>query len=357
MKRRIVPFWFPNLGCPTRCTFCDQFAARGEAISLPNPEQLRTAIEAAAREEAPCSLEAAYYGGTFTALPAEMQERLLEPASTLLKQGVLAGIRVSTHPSFTSSEAMARLGRFGVTTVELGIQSFVDSVLAHNGRDYHGERALQACRSVQSAGLALIVQLMPFLPEASEEDDLDAARLVAELVPDGVRLFPTVALAGTRLAEWWREGLWKPPSLEATTARVARMLRIIAPARVSVLRIGLQASRSLDKAVLAGPYHPALGELCRSALLADVVHFAMAEVHRSETTRPHLIVESPLASLLTGHDHFGLGMLNKWRPADSYTWTIGPNTAPPARQAHSSFWRSEVFLVSLHGNVVRVSRT
>lgn len=357
MKHRIVPFWFPNLGCPSRCTYCDQNATRGEAIAMPTPEQIKVAIEDAAREAGSRSLEAAYYGGTFTALPAGLQQELLEPVSALLKQGVLAGIRVSTHPSFTSAETMALLVEASVTTVELGIQSFSDRVLEHNGRDYDRAQALRACQLVRGAGLDLVVQLMPFLPQALEEDDLAAARLVAELAPEGVRLFPTVALAGTRLADWWRAGLWQPPSIEATTERVARMLRLIAPSRVPVLRIGLQTSLGLDRAVLAGPYHPALGELCRAALLADVVDSAMAELRLGKAQQPELVVETALASLLTGHDRFGLKLLNKRRAADSYAWKIGPANTPFGKSECPPFWRSEVLSVFLHGNIVRAERT
>ncbi len=356
MKPRILPFWFPNHGCPTRCTFCDQSAAQGEAIATPTPEQIATTIHEAARVESDRPLVAAYYGGTFTALPEKRQLELLEPASTLLRQGVLSGIRVSTHPSYTSTQTMARLHSLGVGTVELGVQSFSTEVLTRNHRNYDRTEALEACRTVLDAGLDLVVQLMPFLPGATEADDMEAARLVAELKPSGVRLFPTVALAGTQLESWWREGAWEPPTVEETAVRVARMLRIIVAAEVPVLRIGLQSSRSLDRAVLAGPYHPALGELCRSALLADVLSLALEEMKREGTTCPQLVVEQALASLLTGHEQFGLARLSESPWARDFTWELGEALSTVSSPTMRSFWRSEIFCVSLDGNVAYVTR-
>lgn len=356
MKQRIVPFWFPNLGCPTRCSYCDQSAACGEAIAMPTPDQIAATIRDAAREEAKGQLEVAFYGGTFTGLPTELQETLLEPASALLRQGLLAGIRVSTHPRFTTAETVGLLCRHGVTTVELGVQSFSAPVLKHNGRDYDGDEALQACRTVQRHGLDLIVQLMPFLALAQEEDDLQAARLVAELAPAGVRLFPTVALAGTRLAEWWRAGTWPAPSIAETAHRVAKMLRIISTAGVPVLRIGLQSSRSLDAAVLAGPYHPALGELCRATLLADVLDSALETIRGAGLERSQVIVEPALASLLTGHKQWGLRALKEMRPANSFTWKLRAGPSSQSQLETCSFWQSEMFSVSLSGNVVHVVR-
>jgi histone acetyltransferase (RNA polymerase elongator complex component) len=356
MKSRILPFWFPNLGCPTRCAFCDQSAAQGEAIVTPTPGQITDAILQAAREESNLPLVAAYYGGTFTALPAKLQAELLEPASDLLRQGVLSGIRVSTHPSFTSSDTMDLLCRHGITAVELGIQSFSTSVLAHNLRSYDRGEALKACQVVLVAGLDLVVQLMPFLPGATEADDLEAARLVAELAPSGIRLFPTVVLAGTKLEMWWREGAYEPPTVDATAARVAKMLRTIMAARIPVLRIGLQSSHSLDRSVLAGPYHPALGELCRSALLVDILDSAFEQMSAAGKGPPKLTVDHSLASLLTGHDQFGLRRISQRPSAKGLIWELAETSHPHSESGVHSFWQSEMFSVSLEGNVAYVAR-
>jgi histone acetyltransferase (RNA polymerase elongator complex component) len=356
MKLRILPFWFPNLGCPTRCTFCDQSAAQGEAIVMPTPEQITSTILEAAREESDHSLSAAYYGGTFTALPAKLQAELLEPASALLRQGLLSGIRVSTHPSFTSPDTMALLRDNGVTTVELGIQSFSTSVLAHNLRGYDRVEALEACQVVLDSNLELVVQLMPFLPSATEADDLEAARLVAKLAPSGVRLFPTVVLAGTELERWWREGAFEPPNADSTAVRVAKMLRTIMAARIPVLRIGLQSSHTLDRSVLAGPYHPALGELCRSALLVDILDSAFEQMSGAGTVPPKLVVDHSIASLLTGHDQFGLRRLSRRPSARGLTWELEEPSPFDSESGMYSFWQSEMFSVSLQGTVAYVAR-
>jgi len=323
---------------------------------MPTPDQIASTIRSASKEQGDLPLEVAYFGGTFTALQKEEQVSLLEPAFASLQQGVLSGIRVSTHPAFTTAETMALLTGHGVTTVELGIQSFSTSVLAHNRRTYSGEEALQACRIVQDCGLDLVVQLMPFLPLAEERQDLEAARLVAKLNPSGVRLFPTVVLQGTTLEDWWREGSWQPPSVDATAGRVAKMLYILLTAGVTVHRIGLQSSHSLDEAVLAGPYHPALGELCRSALLADVLGSAMGQMQLEGADRPEIIADPAVASLLTGHNHFGLRLLRDKHPAQSFDWRLRTPQTSGYQRPKRSFWRSEVFSVSLDGRIVHVVR-
>jgi histone acetyltransferase (RNA polymerase elongator complex component) len=312
MKRRILPFFFPNVGCPGRCIFCDQQIIAGDAFTMPTTGELVEAVMEAWTNRTPGDnrpLEAALFGGTFTALPAEVQEEVLTPLQALSEKGILQGIRISTHPQFVTPETLSFLGRFGVTTIELGIQSFADDVLHLSGREYDGEMARQACRAVQDAGLELVIQLMLFLPGALATDDLDSARLAALLKPTSVRLFPTVVLAGTTLARWHREGSYVPATVEQAVSRVAEMLEILVPSGTDIMRIGLQPSGKTGLGVLAGPYHDALGELCWSRLLTRTL--AQACTLSTLARTPDICLHQSLSSLLFGHSQKGLQDLQR----------------------------------------------
>jgi histone acetyltransferase (RNA polymerase elongator complex component) len=353
MKRRVLPFWFPNMGCSSRCLFCDQQMTQGEAFEMPSPADIAATILEAAARESQLPLEAAFFGGTFTALPWPVQEALLAPATELRQNGLLAGIRVSTHPAFVDHESMARLRHSGVTTVELGIQSFASPVLALSGRKYDEAQALAACAVVTEAELELVVQLMPMLPSALADDDLHSARIVANLKPQGVRLFPTLVLANTGLEEWYRAGRYVPPTLDQTALRVSQMLEVIGLARIPVLRIGLQSSERLDRAVVAGPYHPALGELCWSALLARLAVRGLQRVVASGVQPPTLRVAPSLASLVTGHDQAGLKSITEALGAGSFLWAL---EGPPQGLTGTVLWQSGQFKVSYGEQFVWVER-
>ena len=76
--KRIVPVFLPFSGCPMHCVYCAQDKQTGGVFSAPLPVLLQQ-TEKDLNALPPCSpdesRELAFYGGTFTAIPAE--ERLL----------------------------------------------------------------------------------------------------------------------------------------------------------------------------------------------------------------------------------------------------------------------------------------
>jgi len=324
----------------------------GNALALPAVHDVRRYAEQARAESVagrgPVRLEAAYFGGTFTALSLELQHKYLGAAAALKAEGVIDAVRVSTHPSYVDREIADRLSASGVDTVELGIQSFADRVLTRCGRGYDETEARSACREVKAAGLDLVVQLMPFLPGADENDDLCSARVTAALEPGAVRIFPTVVIEGTRLHGWWQQGDYRAATVPDAVDRVAKMLKIIVSAHIPVIRIGLQVSEVTDGAVVAGPYHPALGELCHSGLLVDVI----AEHAGGDDLA--VIVDPALASLLTGHGRAGETRLESLLPARRVTVEVGDASAAPPEA--ETVWSCDRFMLMKYNKVAYVKR-
>ncbi len=303
MKHFIVPIFIPHAGCPHRCVFCNQHVATEESEPI-SPEEVRPYVasyinnvrnaksraqampispRARRSEGSPNVLsgehevtrppELAFYGGTFTNLSMDLQERYLSAAADLKEDGLVSGIRLSTRPDALDRERLALLRRHNVGTVELGAQSLDDEVLALTERGHTAADTIRAARAIKREGMLLGVQLMPGLPGSTLDREVAGARRVAEMEPALVRLYPTVVLHGTRLAEWFRQGRYSPLSLEDAVAWCTRILEIFEQARIRVVRIGLQSTSLLDGAegVVAGPYHPALGALVRSRLRLERV--------------------------------------------------------------------------------------
>ena len=124
-KMRLLPFFLPMLGCPDHCVYCDQRTISGEG-GAPRPREVISALDSFAPD---AEAELAYYGGSFTCLPLGEQEKWLELAAPYIKRGVIGGVRVSTRPDAVDDEVCAFLRERGVTTVELGVQSFHDLFL------------------------------------------------------------------------------------------------------------------------------------------------------------------------------------------------------------------------------------
>lgn len=218
-------------------------------------------------------VEVAYYGGSFTALPLTLQERLLQPAFEYWKAGKVQGIRLSTRPDCLSAENILLLQNYAVDTVELGVQSFDPAVLYQSKRGHTVADALYAVNSLQTAGVRTIVQLMIGLPGESAQSLLLAAEQLAMLRPQGIRIYPTVVLAQTPLATLYRQGLYQPLTLAAAIEKAAFLKWQAEQSDIKVIRVGLQATEELNTAstVIAGPYHPAFGEMVSSRLFYYLV--------------------------------------------------------------------------------------
>jgi histone acetyltransferase (RNA polymerase elongator complex component) len=262
MKRYIIPIFIPHEGCPHQCVFCDQRTITGHR---PPPDAAAVAADIdthLARLTEPRLVEIAFYGGSFTALPATRQEELLAPAKACLDAGTAHAIRLSTRPDAVDDAVTTRLKNYGVATVELGAQSLDDSVLAAAGRGHTAADVARAVAALRRAGLACGLQLMLGLPGEDWPSLIATTRGAVDLRPDFARIYPTVVIAGTPLADLYRRGAYRPLALSAAVARAAYLKGRFEDSGIPVIRTGLQATEELaGGAVVAGPYHPAFGEM------------------------------------------------------------------------------------------------
>lgn len=262
---RVYPFFIPHQGCPQRCVYCRQEAVAGMSTA-PAPAAVPGMLDAMLPVRG--DGEVAFFGGSFSALSAPLQEAYLRAVAPFLAAGRVAGIRVSTRPDACDPEAVERLRRHGVTTVELGCQSFSARVLTQSGRGHGPRDACGAASRLRAAGLRLGLQLMPGLPGADTREARRSLARALALRPDFLRLYPTVVLRHTLLEKWWRQGRYSPMPLLDAVALCAELLWRSRQAGVPVIRLGLQSSPELHgpDGIVAGPYHPAFGHLVKSYL-------------------------------------------------------------------------------------------
>jgi histone acetyltransferase (RNA polymerase elongator complex component) len=269
----VVPFFIAHLGCPHRCVFCDQEKIAGARSTLPDRDQILEKI-AQYRESAPGrGLEVAFYGGTFTALPGEDQHHLLAALQPLLADGTVRSVRLSTRPDAVDPDVAAFLKEMGVGTVELGVQSMDEEVLNLSRRGHSSADVERAVAVLRSAGLTVGIQLMPGLPGDSPERSLATLDRVLALEPSFLRIYPTLVIAGTDLADSYATGDFQPLALDQAISLCKRMLLRARRAGVPVIRMGLQPTAELESpgTLLAGPYHPAFGQLVQSELFYDLM--------------------------------------------------------------------------------------
>ena len=184
-RNRIYPVFIPHLGCMHACVFCNQHEITGAAAE----EALRQLNSLTENPPQGAAYELAFYGGSFTAIPAEQQEALLSAAKAYLDEGVLSSIRLSTRPDAIDADVLSRLHRYGVETIELGAQSLCDEVLRCAHRGHTAEDVENASRLIRASGFRLILQMMTGLPGDSPERSIRTAEKIISLKPDGVRIY------------------------------------------------------------------------------------------------------------------------------------------------------------------------
>ena len=270
MKKRIhrnIPIFIPHLGCPNTCVFCNQRSISGKQSF--SPESVREEIDAALAT-IPCDaeVEIAYFGGSFTGIERDLMIYLLELAKEYVDNrrercARIVGIRMSTRPDYMNDEIMEILSHYPVKTIELGLQSMSDRVLAVSKRGHSAQDAERACKMIVDAGYSLIGQMMIGLPEATLSDELYTAQKICDMGASGARIYPTVVLHGTELAEMAKRGEYPMLSVDGAVSRSKEVLKIFEHHGVECIRIGLCASDNLgdESHVLGGANHPALGEL------------------------------------------------------------------------------------------------
>jgi histone acetyltransferase (RNA polymerase elongator complex component) len=109
---------------------------------------------------------------------------------------------------------------------------------------------------------------MPFLPGGDRCEALASLTQALRLAPAFLRIYPTVVLRDTPLPRLAANGLYRPATLRAAVDCSAEMLWRCQRHGTPVIRLGLQGTSELkaEGAIVAGPYHPAFGQLVRSRL-------------------------------------------------------------------------------------------
>ncbi len=85
VKHYTIPIFVPELACPNRCVFCNQHSISG-CQHQPEPEEVREIILEHLKTipEKDTHIEIGFFGGSFTGIESELQERYLAVANEFL---------------------------------------------------------------------------------------------------------------------------------------------------------------------------------------------------------------------------------------------------------------------------------
>ncbi len=306
-KHGNLSVFVPHIGCPHRCTFCDQRTISG-AQQPPTPEDVEKLCREATALDSDRELELAFFGGSFTAIDRDYMISLLEAAAKFAGKGI-CGIRMSTRPDAVGEEMLTLLKNYPVTAIELGAQSLCDRVLEKNRRGHTAADVIEASERIKRFGFELGLQMMIGLDGETEQDCCDTAMKIIECRPDTVRIYPTIAIEGTELGARVKRGEYQPLSLQEGVRRTTRVMELFgqyAP-DIRIIRVGLHPSKELEEKMLGGPYHPAFRELCESEIMLNRLFAQLEKLPKGEY---HVAVHPRDISRMSGQHKCNLKKLS-----------------------------------------------
>ena len=268
MKHSNISIFIPHIGCPHRCSFCDQRTISGSE-KPPRGDDVRgicsEALEGMGRERS-SNTQIAFFGGSFTAIDRRYMIELLEAACEFTGENAFSGIRISTRPDFIDREVLSLLKKYNVTAIELGAQSLDDGVLEANERGHTAKQVADAARLIRETGFELGLQIIPGLYKSNVQKELATMQGVIEMAPDTVRIYPIVVIEGTKLADYYRSGVYELMPFDSMVELCSEMMMKFESSGIRVIKCGLHASDGVSGEQIAGYYHPAFRELCQGSI-------------------------------------------------------------------------------------------
>ena len=193
-------------------------------------------------------LEIIILGGTWSNYPVEYQQEFMrdiyyaanswfnrrEERYTLEKEKTInetalvkiIGITTETRPDFITKDEVMRFISYGVTRVQLGVQTTNDRVLKKINRQCYTKDVVAALELLYNYGFKVLIHIMPNLPGSTPEIDkntFDDLIYRPELIADEWKIYPTSVTTTSKkdntevytvIEKWYREGKYVPYSQE-----------------------------------------------------------------------------------------------------------------------------------------------
>ncbi|QAT42553.1 elongator complex protein 3 [Aminipila luticellarii] len=274
-KHAIIPIFIPHEGCPNDCVFCNQkkITARQKPIHAEDVKHIIDQYLPTLTGRGLETVEIAFFGGSFTGIPIEEQQAYLAVAKQYKDEGRIDKIHLSTRPDYINEEILDNLKAYHTDIIELGVQSFDDSVLQASNRGHNSEIVYKSCELIQAYSFELGIQLMIGLPGDTHEKSVYSAMEAVKIGPSIARLYPTIIIEDTELLRMYERGVYQPLSQKEAVFTTKEMYKILDAAGIQIIRVGLKSTDIINEhgAITGGTYHPAFRQLVESEIAKEIL--------------------------------------------------------------------------------------
>jgi len=180
-----------------------------------------------------------------------------------------------------------------------------DRVLSACKRGHSSVHTEKAFSLIKKYGFSLTAQMMIGLPASTPNDEINTAKKVIEMGADSARIYPTVVLKETELADMTQRNDYYPLSKDDAVTRTADVLYEFIKADVPVIRIGLcaQDNLSTERDLYCDGYDEAIGEYAISRVYERLICEKLSAFTKGDLEGKELIVfaSEGCTSKIVGH--------------------------------------------------------
>ena len=269
-----IPIFIPHKGCPNNCVFCNQKKISGQLTDV-TAQDVEDKIEEYLKyySNSKKKIEIAFFGGSFTGIPMDKQIEYLEVANSYVKKGLVDAIRISTRPDYIDGKILDVMKKYNVKTIELGVQSMDDKILALSKRGHTALDVVNASKLIRDYDIELGHQIMIGLPGSILKSEVYTIKECIKLKPQQLRIYPVYVIADSELYSMYENSEYKPLSINEAVKRCKAVIHECQKTEISIIRLGLQSTDEITakNSQLKGPVSDNLAEYVMASLVKDKI--------------------------------------------------------------------------------------
>ncbi len=274
--------------CPGRCTYCPQGENAPKSYTGFEPATMRaiqndfdakkqidvriSQYEALGQPTQKCEL--IVMGGTFLSIPLDYQNQFVKECYDSLNGRAsktfelakkknetakhrMVGMTIETRPDWCEKSHIDRMLDWGVTRVELGVQTLDDKVLKKVNRGHDVNCVVQTTKNLKDSAFKVAYHFMPGL-YSNHKKDVQMLRKLFEndkFKPDMLKLYPCLVMDNTKIYEEYKQLKFNPIDSDEAVSIIADATKYFPP-WVRVMRMQRDIPARLIKAgVKSGNLH------------------------------------------------------------------------------------------------------
>ena len=205
------------------------------------------------------------------------------------------GMTFETRPDYCKKPHINIMLEFGVTRVELGVQTLSDEMYERIKRGHTIADVIEANQLLRDSAIKVAMHMMPGLFVDEAEDLKMFKRLFSDenFKPDMLKIYPCLVTKGSELYDLWQRGEYSPYTDEQAVELIAKVKEIL-PKWVRTMRIQRDIPATL---IEAGVKKSNLGELVYNKLAekhVDCQCIRCREIGHKKTSRQYGLDEYDL---------------------------------------------------------------